>query len=236
MTDLVIGLCDDEEHIHNKVEKLMDEYARRVEISFKMIHFYSAKGLIESKDEIDVLLLDIDMPEMDGIAAADCLQKRGITYKIIMLTAMENRYKDAFKINAFRFVTKPIVENELYDALDDVRECMLGMEIEKVYLDGIAHEVMQREILYIEADRDVSLIFTKTLTYQSEDSLKKWMQRLDDVLFFQCHKSYIVNLGQIASIQKGIVTLYSGEKVSVSRRKRTELENAYMEYDTKRRG
>lgn len=236
MMKIVIGLCDDEKHIHEKVKKLVKEHAGEAGIVYEMIHFYSAKELLASKDELDVLLLDIDMPEMDGIEAAHCLKKRGISYKIIMLTAMEKRYKEAFKINAFRFVTKPIVETEFYEALDEASKRKPGMEHEKVYADGIAREVMQRDMMYLMADRDVSLIFTKSAEYQSEVSLRKWMERLDGSLFFQCHKSYIVNLDKITSFQKNIVILESGEKVPVSRRKRIELENAYMEYDTKIRG
>lgn len=75
-----------------------------------MHHIYSAQELLSFQKEIDFLLLDIDMPKMDGIAAARILNARGIDYKIVMLTSKSERFKEAFRIGAFRFVTKPVSE------------------------------------------------------------------------------------------------------------------------------
>ena len=106
--NLIIGLCDDEMNTHNRVEKMLDDYADMHDLNIRLIHYVSAKELLDAKDDLDFLLLDIDMPEMDGIEAAHKLRDWGIDYKIIMLTAREDRYREAFKIRAFRFVPKPI--------------------------------------------------------------------------------------------------------------------------------
>jgi len=121
------AICDDERHIHGTVQKLMDNYAKQQGISYKMHHIYSAQELLSFEEEIDFLLLDIDMPKMDGIEAARILNARGINYKIVMLTSKAERFKEAFKIGAFRFVTKPILAEEFFEAVDEVRERMTGM-------------------------------------------------------------------------------------------------------------
>ena len=61
------------------------------------LHYHSAKQLLDEKDELDVLLLDIEMPEMDEIEADYQLREQNVEYKIIMLTAREECYKEAFK-------------------------------------------------------------------------------------------------------------------------------------------
>lgn len=145
------------------------------------------------------------------------------------------RFKDAFKIGAFRFVTKPISREELFEAVDEVRERMVGMGKIKAYRDGILYEIVQREILYLMADGNTVRIYTEREEYRSERPLKEWMEELDIQMFFACHRSYIVNLGKIANIGKDTADLVNGEKVPIARRRQTELQQSFMLYDARRR-
>lgn len=185
-TSLVIGLCDDEGYIYDTVKKLLLLYTEKREIACRLVYYDSARKLLEAEDELDVLLLDIEMPEMDGIEAAFKLRDRGIQYKIVMLTAMETRYRDAFRIGAFRFVPKPIEAQEFYKAIDDVREHLTGMMQVTVFRDSVAYQITQREIIYVEGNRSETLIFTKKSEYRSEQSLENWMDLLDERVFFLC--------------------------------------------------
>ncbi|MGN0154501.1 MAG: LytR/AlgR family response regulator transcription factor [Lachnospiraceae bacterium] len=234
-TSLVIGLCDDDIHIYHTVSSLLASYAENNNIECHIVYYNSAKKLLEAKDELDCLLLDIEMPELDGIEAAFKLRDRGINYKIIMLTARDDRYREAFKIGAFRFIPKPIEERELYKAIDDVREHLVGLTKVTVFRDGVAYEIMQRDIIYVEADRSATLIFTKNFEFRSEKSLSEWMKLLDERMFFQCHKSYIVNMGKVDEIGKDTISLVTGEKVKVARRIKSSFLQAFMTYDTSRR-
>ncbi len=232
---LAVGLCDDEMYIYKAVNQLLSIYAENEGIVCNLIYYDSARKLLEAMDLLDMLLLDIDMPEIDGIEAAYKLRDRGMDYKIVMLTAREDRYREAFKIGAFRFVPKPIEEKELYKVLDDVREHLVGLTEVTVYRDGVAYQLIQRDIMYVEAEQSETLVFTKNCEYRSKQTLSAWMELLDCRMFFQCHKSFIVNLGKIESIGKTTVVMVTEERVKVSRRLRTALLNAYMMYDTRRR-
>ena len=200
------AICDDERHVHGTVHKLMDEYVKQRGIS-----------------------------QMDGIEAARILNARGINYKIVMLTSKAERFKEAFKIGAFRFVTKPIMADELFEAVDEVRERMVGMGKIQAYRNGILFEIVQRDILYLMADGNMVLIFTEREAYRSEKPLREWINELDKRMFFVCHRSYIVNIGKIAEIEKEVAILNSGEKVPIARRKRSELQQSFMVFDTRRR-
>lgn len=233
--DLKSAICDDERHIHGTVQRLMDDYAKEYGICHKMYHMCSAQELLSFEKEIDFLLLDIDMPQMDGIEAARILNARGINYKIVMLTSKAERFKEAFKIGAFRFVTKPILAEEFFEAVDEVRERMTGLGKVQAYRDGILYDIVQRDILYLMADGNTVRIFTKYEEYRSEKPLKEWVNELDGRMFFACHRSYIINLGKIAEIDKDMAILISGEKVPIARRKRTDLQQSFMVFDAKRR-
>lgn len=231
---LILGLCDDEEAIHRSLERKFDEYKETKVYEIELQHFYSAKELLNFRGEMDALLLDIDMPQMDGIEAAHYMNKRGISYKIIMLTSKTHRYKEAFQIGAFRFVSKPIEEEELFQAIDDVWERSLGKKAVTLYSNRRPTTVCQRDIYYIMADGTQTVVFMKHTSCRSEKSLEQWEQELEREMFLRTHRSYIVNLGKIESIGKEI-TLVSGEKILMSKRKRKEVESAYMEYDIRYR-
>lgn len=107
-SELVIGLCDDDLHIYESMKDVLSEYNLRNNTSSRLYYYNSAEQLLAQKNKLDVLFLDIDMPKISGIEAAAKLQRRGIDYKIVMLSVREDKYRDAFRIGAFRFVPKPI--------------------------------------------------------------------------------------------------------------------------------
>lgn len=230
---LVVGLCDDEEYVCDSVYKILKNYGNEHQIEIEFIYYNSAKLLLEKRDMLDVLFLDIEMPKMDGIKAGMKLRDWNIDYKIIMLTVREDRFRDAFKIGAFRFVSKPINEVEFCLAINDVIDAMSINRSVIAYRDNVAFEILQKDILYIEANSSSSLIYTRDCEYRSEQSLKAWSNLLDKRFFFQSHRSYIVNMSKIENVQGNTIYLVTGDRILVSRRLRTSFLKAYMMYDTR---
>lgn len=230
---LVVGLCDDEEYVCDSVYKILKKYGKEHRIEIEFIYYNSAKLLLEKRDMLDVLFLDIEMPRMDGIKAGMKLRDWNIDYKIIMLTVREDRFRDAFKIGAFRFVSKPIDEVEFCLAINDVIDAMSINRSVIAYRDNVAFEISQKDILYIEANSSSSLIYTRDCEYRSEQSLKTWSNLLDKRFFFQSHRSYIVNMSKIENVQSNTIYLVTGDRILVSRRLRTSFLKAYMMYDTR---
>lgn len=230
---LLIGLCDDDKYVYNQMKELLSEYSITNDININLIYYESAKQLLEQKDDLDVLLLDIDMPEMDGIEAGQKIRKRNIEYKIIMLTARIDRFKEAFKIGAYRFVSKPVGKEELFGVIDDVKESMLAYQKVYVHRDGLKYCIAQKDIIYVEANGSSTLVFTINSEFRSEKTLLDWNGELNNSIFFQCHKSFIVNMGMIEEVQKNVIRMVNGDKVALSRRLRSSFMNAYMIFDTK---
>ena len=223
--DLVVGICDDEYYVHSIIMETLNANAQNMGLRFSFLHFYSAYGLLSAEETMDCLLLDIDMSVTDGIEAARQLNRRGMLYKIIIITSKTERFKEGFEIGAFRFVTKPISDRELCKAIEDVHKCRIGVDKIQVYRDGISYNIMQKDILFIMANN----------SSRSGLSLIKWEALLDARLFYKCHKSYLLNLGAISDIKNKYAILKSGDKVEISRRKMKEIFIKYMEYDTKYR-
>lgn len=232
MKRIIIGLCDDELFVYKEVKQLLLEYQKIYQRECEVIYYPNAQSLLEANDSLECLLLDIEMPQMDGIELAKRLNRQGREYRIVMLTGRVDRYKEAFQIQAFRFVSKPIVKEELFEALDDVQKQRLGEREVCVYRDNVAYTLPQRDIIFIMANKASTIIYTLKQDYRSEMLLKDWETELDTRLFFRCHKSYIVNLSRIEEIKKDEIIVSTGERLPVSRREKNSLRQAFMEYDT----
>lgn len=224
-----IAACDKDSHIHDEVHRFLKEYEEEKKVSCALTRIASTAELLSFQESFDILLLELEMPEMDGMEAALRLRERGVGCKIIVLTCRADRFKDAFKIGAIRFVTKPIERGEFFEALDAARICVAGRRVIQVFRNGCSCHIWQREVVYIMANGSETKIFTKKQEYRSGTALSAWQELLDERLFFLCHRSYCVNLSKITKIEKNVAVLETGERVPVARRKRKELLQAYIE-------
>lgn len=198
-------------------------------------NFFSAQELLASRERYNIILLDIDMPEIDGIQAAEKLNQRGMQYNIIMLTSKRERFKEAFKIGATRFVTKPIDQEELFEALDNAFESCLGFEKITVKYKGNDCVMRQRDIYMIEAQRDYVKIYSKDKIFESSQSLKVFAEQLDKRIFILVHRSYLVNMMYIYDICNDYLELVDGKRVPVSRRKSAEVRQKVFDFDVNKR-
>ncbi len=235
MSKFVIGICEDEKCVHGIIKNLLDKYAKQRDIQYEVIGFFSGMELLESKQKLDMLFLDIAMPGLNGMETARELNLRGIHYKIVLLTGKSEYVKEGYKVGAFRFVTKPIVEQEFFEAIDDVRSCLLGEEEITVYYNRIAYKIRLKDVYYIMSEGAQTIIYTKDKSYRSEKLLKEWDMELDQRLFIRCHRSFLVNLSKIVQLEKNFIYLYLGYKVPLSIRKKKRVEEAFMIYDTRYR-
>ena len=226
-----IALCDHNHNVHDEVLRFLKAYEEEKNVRCILTHIYATSELLSLRKPFDILLLEIDMPETDGIEAAFRLKDKGMDCKIILLTGRVDRFKEAFKIGAIRFVTKPVEKEELFEAIDAARMHVEGRGMVEVFLDGRPYRIMQREITYIMANGSETKVFTRNYSYRSENTLVGWKEQLDESLFSLCHRSYLVNLSQIAYIEKAAAVLKTGEKVPVARRKEKELLQRHMERD-----
>lgn len=225
-----IGICDDEQSILTMLKSLVEECLRELEEEVEIQVFDSGEKLLEEGKDLDALFLDIEMPGMDGIETGKRIQMQNSECKIIMATSRQDRFKEAFKINAFRFVTKPFQKYEVKEALNDVLQARIGMEEIEIYKERVKYTFFQKDILYIVAmDSSVEFILREGV-FRKETSLKELETILDDRLFYRINKQCIVNMKHIDEYKSGVVSI-DGTKLNVSIRKKKEFEKAYIMYD-----
>lgn len=228
--NIIVAICDDDKLIRNKVRNLLEEYQAKNNVRFIIMEYGSGEELLSKREDFDILLLDIDMPGLNGIETAEYMRHSPDRqdFVIIILSGMTGDWiKEAYKTRAIRYVSKPISDSEFYEAfrvaLDEVNP---GIAI-RVHMNMAAINIYSREIIYAEAKGDFILIHTGKGVYDRSESLKGLMDLICDDDFFMIHRSYLVNLKWVTGIFNGYVKMKNGEKLPYARRRKNELMEAW---------
>ncbi|MBR4357897.1 MAG: response regulator transcription factor [Butyrivibrio sp.] len=235
MKKTVVGICDDELQICKIIEKKIRTILHKLygddDEYFDIRVYCSAKDLLENIENIDIVFLDVEMPEMDGMEAGKIIFERNPECRIIIATSNEKRYSEAFRFNAHRYLNKPLQQEEIREAIVSAVSRTVGNSTIVVYQNKIKYNITQNEIYYIRSYNGYIQIYTANNVFTKNVSLEQMEKELDDRLFFRIHRQYIVGFKNISGFFKNIVKMINGEELEISRRNRIKFERAYVEYD-----
>ncbi len=229
-----IAICDDDIATLQQTKKYIEEYEKA---KFHIDEFHSGKELLESVDHYDIILLDIDMPEMNGLEAAKLLRQKDKNVKLLYITNYSDYSVFAFAVHAFAYLLKPLDRRELYLQLEEALDYMtpsIAPPLEFNGEEGLLR-IPSADILYLEyIDRKVYLHTTggvHSMRYRITD-LAKILEPYD---FFMPHKSFIVNLYAVKNIRGYDIVLTDQSSIPLSQKKSLEFRKALNYYLSERR-
>lgn len=227
----IIAICDDQPIA---IDLLKDHVASVLEdmgiVGWRLIAYTSPLALLKHIQSINILFLDIEMPDMDGIEAGAIIQEKNPACKIIMATSRVDRFKEAFHINAIRFITKPFDRDEIKEALSACLKMSLGESTIDVFQNRISHKIKEKNINYIRAFNGYVEIFTANQTFRKDVSLDELEKGLDQKIFFRIHRQYIINMQHITAYDNKSVKI-GDYTIPVSRRRYSDFVKAFMDLD-----
>ena len=226
---LKVAVCDDEKIISNEIKKRLLEIRPEFEVSL----FDSGDELIKADKSFDLIFLDIEMPQLDGMETAKIIRKNHKNVYIIFLTSHSELMAEAFKVKAFRFLEKPIELDSFREAITMAEKEILSNERLTISIKGQLKVIYLKDIVYIEAFGDGTYIYTNEEVIESKNTLKYWIEKLGTEHFFQTHKSFVIALRYVKKIDAVKVKMQSvcrEQEIPVSRRKRTQLKEAVVRY------
>lgn len=157
----------------------------------------------------DVVFLDVEMPKMNGMAAAKALLKLKKVPLIVFATAYPQFAAEAFRYDAIDYLLKPYDEDQLQETIQRIEKKFASndeSEISKrsgklpVEAEGEIFYLEPADILYIYRDEKVTKLITKTGEFETKTPLKELESRLSAFDFFRIHKSYLVNLSYVSKL------------------------------------
>lgn len=229
-----IAICDDNREAAFELKAYIEEWKKRFGVWWSVEIFYSGEELLKYAGGLSAVFLDIEMSGLDGIETGKILHQENPECRIIMATGREERYKEAFYIRAFRFLTKPYDREEIFEALTAVSELQCGERELELFAKRNKVKIKQKEICYIKACNGDTEFLVGNQIFRKEISLNELEEILDERIFFRAHRQYIINFGWIERYDNGRVDI-KGQSILIARRKRKEFERQYIEFDIKYR-
>jgi two-component system LytT family response regulator len=164
--------------------------------------------------QIDLLFLDIEMPGMTGI---ELVRNLGDKRPMIIFTSGRTDYAaEAFDLNVVDFLTKPIIPVRFMQAVKKARDLYKTKSIsigpkedEFVFIrdSNVVRRLKAADILYLEAMGDYVKIYMPDQVYSIHSSLKSVEQKLTQSMFLRVHRSFIVNVNQIDTLEGGTLII-----------------------------
>lgn len=230
LATLFIAICDDNivecTRLSQKIQKMLS--AREIEAV--MMDFYSGQALSAYRQNFDILFLDIKMAVMDGLETAKILKERGQEFILIFITSAEEYVYDAFDLEAFQYLVKPVndekLERVLFAAVNKRRKSKENFlifsrnrQVSKVNLD---------DVLYFEITGRITRIHFKDRCADYYEKISDLERKLSALDFFRCHKSYLVNLNFVREFTKTEIIMENGERLLLSRRRSQDFSRAFL--------
>lgn len=225
-----IAVCDDEERFLDDIREHI--YALYNSLDVVVDCFKGGKSLIKAfeKQGYDIAFLDIEMPEMDGITLARKLRELSRDLNIVFLTGHVEYALEGYEVNALRYLTKPVREDKLKEVLRYVSDRLTGGRRIKVRLDGEDTFIDVGDIIYLEAQNQYIMIYTRNGDFLVRYNISDYENELSKDGFFRTHRSYLVSLSKVKKIGKAEVVMEGGKTVPVSRSCIKPLKEALYAY------
>lgn len=236
-----IAVCDDDKTAAACIESMLLNEIQEKCVNAEVEVYYDGQKLIcdiENGILYDLLYLDIEMEELDGISLAHILRKNKKNIIIIYVSGYEKYLKELFEVNTFRFLNKPIEINKFKQYFDEaICHIMNGNVFFTCRFNRNEYKLPLRDIMYFESNRRCIYVWlvdgTSIIFY---GKLNEVENRLAEsvVPFLRIHQSYLVNFECIQEYGPIGIKMMNGKILQISEDRQKSVNKRYGELKGKR--
>lgn len=227
-----IAIVEDEKEYQEQLKNYLLEYGKEHNLEFQISVFHDGAEILEGyASTYDVILLDIEMPKVNGMDAAEQIRAMDESVVLMFITNMASYAIRGYGVGALDFVMKPInyytFSMKMTRALKRVKQ----QEQKSILLtlpDGVK-KLELSQIYFIEVQNRMLYYHTAEGDYVVRGTMQSAERALAEYPFAKCNHWYLVNLMQVKEVRNNIVTVGTFE-LEISRRNKTSFLKALTEY------
>ncbi len=229
---LRIAVVDDEASMRDQLCGYVRQYAEESHLAVEVTPFADgAEIAMPYKPGFDIILLDVDMPLLGGMSAAERIREQDKNVVLVFVTNMAQCAIHGYEVDALDFVVKPVTyapfSMRLARAVKRARR-RADMTVSLQTNDGL-QILSVSDILWIETVDHAVICHTKTDSFVVKSSLQNAEKLLAGHGFARCNKCYLVNLRHVQGL-RGEAVLVDGVELELSRRQKAAFTQAMLEY------
>lgn len=231
--EMRIAVCDDEQRFICDLKKNLDELYS----SLDMITdgYNSGEELLKGfrRKAYDVVFLDIEMPEIDGITLARKIRELSSDVCIVFLTAHIEYAIKGYEVNALRYLTKPADKQKIKEVIDHVLDKLESSKMLWVKTADGEQRISLSDILFIEAHNQNVIISTAEESFSVRGNISDYEEDLSQYGFFRIHRGYLISLPKVLRVGGKRVVMEDNTTLPVSRTKESKLRDMLFSYVSK---
>lgn len=230
--NVLIAIIEDDISAANELEHCLTEFGMQNKHTFSISRFGDAVGFLKDyQSRYDIIFMDIKMPGMDGMSAAEQLRRVDPATMLIFVTSMVQYAVQGYEVSAFDFIVKPINSTAFTMKM---KRAMRALKLSRgreltLNVNGVTHVLPTSVIQYIEVMNHSLTYHTERGIFSVRGKLAAVEQNLPAEAFFRCSISYLINLRYVTQFT-GEQVCVAGEWLRVSRSKKRELATAVAAY------
>ena len=227
-----IAICDDKKHMSEHIRSFVSDFFRKKnrEISLRM--FSSGEELLNYNGQIDILFLDIQMKDMDGMETARRLRADKFRGILVFITVLKEMVFQSFEVQAYDYLVKPVDDKQFEKTMERLYASIRSADentllVQKGYE---SHIIRKDEIVFCEIiDRKIYLNLASGEVLDYYERIENLETKLDSH-FFRCHRSYLINLKHLKGYKNGTACMDNGKEIPVSRLRSKEFSGVVLQY------
>ena len=234
---LHIAVCDDNIKILGEVKRILTDYCKAKKLAAKISAYCDGTDLLTSEESFDIIFLDIEMQQSNGIEVAQKIRRIDMMVPIVYITSYIDYWRRAYKVHAFDFITKPFKPEELCKVMKDYLAALDDASEETITLptdDGVVCFKMN-DIYYFmfEAKKKVYMYIADGRVLVREN-LTDIYNMLNKERFYQTRRDCVLNLKYVQKIQNEfVIIMKNGDMLPLAQKKKYEfvrkLSNVFVE-------
>lgn len=224
-----IYICDDE----FQMVKDISEKVRKILSDCTIEEFSDGESLLYAleKQECDILLLDIDLPDIGGLSIAERLKEMLCSPILVFVTSHDELVYDSFRVHPFGFIRKSCLDEELEKILRDCERELVAKERYFTFKSNSENiRLKLSEILYFESDQNYLKVYSEGKNYRFRSTIGTVEKILSEKGFIRFHRGFLVNQEAVKVLGTDVVELITGDKIPIGRNYAEEAKKQLMRY------